>query len=634
MVLNTQKTIINPQENKNMNKRISILLVLMVTTLALFSKTSLQKVEPMNWWIGMKNQNLQLMVYGENIALTQPELSYDGVTLQKIHKVENPNYLFIDLVIGSNAKPGTFDLVFKEGKQAKLKYSYELKARNTKENIHQGFDASDVIYLLMPDRFSNGNPNNDSTDDTKEKADRNNLDGRHGGDLQGVMNHLDYIANMGFTALWMNPFMENNQAAFSYHGYAISDFYKVDPRHGSNALFVDLVDKAHQKGIKIIMDMIFNHCGIDHWMIKDLPEKNWIHQHESYLRSNFRAPVVSDPYASEYDRNQMLTGWFDLNMPDLNQRNPYLATYLIQNTIWWVEYAGLDGIRVDTQPYPYKEFIAKWAKAVMDEYPTLNIVGEAWLQKILITSYFQGEANNKDGYNSNMPSVTDFPMYFALNAAFNESEGWTNGLAQLYYILAQDFAYADANKLLIFPDNHDLNRYYESLNHDLDKFKMGLSFILTTRGIPQIYYGTEILMDGKEHEGHGYIRQDFPGGWQGDTINAFTGIGLSADQLEAKQFVKTLLNWRKNNVTIQTGKLMHFLPQDGIYVMFRYTDTQAVMLVLNNNNDKTKELNTQRFNEILKGYTGGIEIISGKQITNLSHLSVPAKSALIIELSK
>jgi glycosidase len=321
-------------------------------------------------------------------------------------------------------------------------------------------------------------------------------------------------------------------------------------------------------------------------------------------------------------------------MPDLNQKNPLLATYLIQNTLWWIEYAGLDGIRVDTQPYPYKEFMADWAKAVMAEYPTFNIVGEAWLQKILITSYFQGGAKNKDGYDSHMPAVTDFPMFNAINAAFNQNEGWTDGLAQLYYVLAQDFAYANPSNLVIFPDNHDLNRYYESMNKDFNKYKMGLAFLLTTRGIPQIYYGTEILMDGQEHQGHGFIRKDFPGGWAGDTINAFTGDGLSPQQKEAQAFVRNLLNWRKNNEVIHKGKLVHFLPNEGVYVMFRHTEDQAVMLVLNNNNEQAKELDTNRYREILSQYKSGTEIISGTALGDLTKISIPAKSAMIIELSK
>jgi len=609
-------------------------LMIFAFTFQIIAKTSLQRIEPMNWWVGMNNQNLQLLIYGENISNTQVVLQYPGVTIKEVHKVENPNYLFIDLVINPETQPGKFIIEFKEGKKKVATYEYELKARNTKPNIHNGFNTSDVIYLLMPDRFSNGNTTNDSTINTLEKYNRKNPNGRHGGDLQGVMNHLDYISETGFTALWMNPFLENNQGAFTYHGYAISDFYKVDPRYGTNDQLVELVDLAHQKQLKIIMDMIFNHCGSAHWFIKDLPMSNWIHKHDTYFRSNFRAPVVSDPYASDYDRNQMLTGWFDTNMPDLDQRNPYLAKYLIQNTIWWVEFAGLDGLRIDTQPYPYKEFIAEWAKAIMDQYPTLNIVGEAWLQQIPITAYFQGGAKNKDGYDSHMNCVTDFPMHGALNSVFNEKEGWDEGMAKLYNVLAQDFVYSNPQNLLVFADNHDLNRFYESVGKDLNKFKMGMALLLTTRGVPQIYYGTEILMDGQEHQGHGFIRKDFPGGWAGDSINAFTQSGLTPDQMEAFHYVKKILNWRKSNKTIHTGKLKHFLPEDGIYVTFRYTNEQVVMIVLNNSDKNSKSLNTQRFKETMEGFHSGREIITGTTYDNLDIIEVPAKSALIIELNK
>jgi len=611
-------------------------LVLAFLFLASFSwaKISIDHVEPMNWWVGMNNPELQILIHGDGISAYTPEIEYNGVIIKDIEKVENPNYLFINVSIDKNTQPGTFPIVFKTGKKTVATYNYELLARNTKTNIHQGFDASDVIYLIMPDRFSNGDTSNDNTEDTFEKANRKNPNGRHGGDLQGVMNHLDYIANSGFTAVWLNPFLENNQPAFTYHGYAISNFYKVDSRHGSNDLFVNLVDRAHQKGLKIIMDMIFNHCGSGHWFMKDLPSSDWVHQHDGFFRSNFRAPAVADPYASKYDQNKMLTGWFDKNMPDLNQKNPLLATYLIQNSIWWVEFAGIDGIRVDTQPYPYKEFMAKWSQAVMDEYPGFNIVGEAWLQKIPISAYFQKDAQNKDGYNSNMPAITDFPMYFALASALNEKEGWSEGMARLYYILAQDFVYADPNNLMIFPDNHDLSRYYETMEQDIRKYKMGLAYILTTRGIPQIYYGTEILMTGKEEDGHGNIRKDFPGGWANDLTNAFSAEGRTKEQNEAYDFLANLLNWRKNNKTISEGKLTHFLPEDGVYVLFRYTETAAVMIILNNNDAEAKKLDTARFNEIMNGYNSGTDIISKTEIKNLSTLNIPAKSAMIIELKK
>ena len=615
-------------------RKIFLALSILFIASSAWSKVSISKVEPMNWWVGMNNPELQILVYGENIATSTPEIDYTGVTIKEVRKVENPNYLFIYIHIDKTTQPGKFPILFKLGEKTVEIFEYELKERNTKKNIHQGFDASDAIYLVMPDRFSNGDPSNDSTKDMFEEADRSNPNGRHGGDLQGVINHLDYISETGYTALWLNPFLENNQKELTYHGYAISDFYRVDPRHGTNELFVDLVDEAHSKGVKIIMDMIFNHCGSGHYFNKDLPSQDWIHQHDEFTYSNFRAPTVTDSYASEADKTKMLTGWFDRNMPDLNQNNPLLATYFIQNSIWWVEFSGIDGIRVDTQPYPYKKFMAEWAKAVMAEYSYFNIVGEAWLQKIPIAAYFQKDNNNKDGYNSNMPAITDFPMYFALTAAFNENESWTEGMARLYYILAQDFVYPDPNNLLVFPDNHDLNRYYESMGKDIRKYKMGLAFLLTTRGIPQIYYGTEILMDGQEHEGHGFIRKDFPGGWEGDITNAFKPEGRTEEQNEAYNFLSNLLNWRKDNDVIHNGELMHFLPEDGVYVLFRYSENKTVMIILNNNENDSKELKTDRFAEVIKDYTKGMDIITNLKLENLSTIEVPAKSTMIIELSK
>jgi neopullulanase len=605
----------------------------MVFTFSGWSKVQLERVEPMFWWVGMKNPELQLLVYGENISNTTVEINYPGVALKQVIPVENPNYLFIYLNIAPDAKPGTFPIKFLEGKKVTKTYTYELKARNTKPNIHQGFNNSDVVYLLMPDRFANGKPDNDNMPGCPEQCDRKNPNGRHGGDIAGIILNLDYIAKTGFTTIWLNPVLENNQSAFTYHGYAISDFYKVDPRYGTNQDYIDLVDKAHERGLKMIMDMIFNHCGSANWFYKDLPMANWINQHPEFTRSNFRAPIIPSPYTSDYDKNIMLTGWFDTNMPDLNQRNELLATYLIQNSIWWVEYAGLDGLRVDTQPYPYKEFMAKWNKAVMAEFPTINIVGETWVSEIPVAAYFQKGTPNKDGFNSEMEYITDFPLYDAINAAFNENEGWTEGMSRLYLTLSQDFAYGNPNNHLIFCDNHDLNRFYESVGHNLKKYKMGLAYLLTTRGTPQIYYGTEILMDGNKGDGDGFIRKDFPGGWAGDSISAFTMTGLSGLQLEAYNYVKNLLNWRKSSEEVHSGQLKQFLPDDGIYVLFRYTNDKAVMLILNNK-DTDKTFETSRYNEVLKDYSKGVEIISGQREIDLKTISISGKSALIIELEK
>lgn len=597
------------------------------------AQTSNLRVEPPSWWAGMNNPNLQLLVYGKDIANTQVEINYPGVMVKDIQKVENPNYLFINLELQKDVKAGNFDITFRGGKKNKVlhKYNYQLAQKDNEGKA--GFSTKDVIYLLMPDRFSNGDPSNDSHPETIELADRTNPNGRHGGDIKGIQNHLDYIKDLGMTAIWINPLLENNNKAFTYHGYAITDFYKIDPRYGSNNDYAALVKEAHSKGLKVVMDMIFNHSGINHWFIKDLPMKGWIHEFPEYTSSNFRAETVTDPHASEYDKNKMLQGWFDTNMPDLDQRNPLVSNYLIQNSIWWIEFAKLDGIRMDTQPYPYKQVMTDWAKRVFEEYPTFNIVGEAWLQKESMTAYYQKDNNLGDGYNSHIPSITDFPLYGAMNRAFTEQEGWSEGMARLYHVLAQDFLYANPYNNLIFPDNHDLNRFFTSINKDIDAYKLAMAFVLTTRGIPQIYYGTEILMEGDAGQGHGQIRKDFPGGWAGDTQNMFTAEGRSADQNDAFNYLKNLLNWRQDNKAIHEGTLKHYLPQDGVYVYFREKDDNRVMVVLNNSKDK-RTIDLSRFNENLKGSTGGKEIISNMNITFTSTLDVNARQALIIELSK
>jgi glycosidase len=450
--------------------------------------------------------------------------------------------------------------------------------------------------------------------------------------LQGIINHLDYISDMGFTALWLNPVLENNNENYSYHGYAASDLYKVDERLGSNEQYLELINNAQKKGLKIIMDMVFNHISTNSFLVKDLPMKDWVHQFDEFTRSNYRAPVISDPYHSQSDENIMEKGWFDFQMADLNQNNPFVENYLVQNSIWWIEYAGLDGIRMDTHPYPERNMMSRWAQHVYSEYPNFNIVGEAWLQEIAITAYWQQNQTNKDGFNSNVRSVTDFPLQSALAHAFNEKESWTDGMARLYSVLSQDFVYSDANELLTFLDNHDLERFFSLVNYNLNSYKMALGFLLTTRGIPQIYYGTEILMDGLADEGHGTIRKDFPGGWPGDKVNGFTQVGLTAQQIEAQNYMKMLLNWRKTSVAVQEGKLMHFIPENGLYVSFRYTEKEAIMIVLNNK--YTQSLSTKRFNEILKNYSKGHDIIYNQDLSDLSKIDMPAKSIRIIELKK
>jgi len=589
------------------------------------------RIEPPNWWVGMKKPLLQLLVYGNDIAEFKVSVKHESVNLIKVNKVENPNYLFLDLLIDKSTRAGSFKINFKTNTR-NVSYDYKLNSKEDDTDKHNGFDQSDVIYLIMPDRFSNGNPLGNNVDGILEKADRKNGDGRHGGDLTGIRNHLDYIVDLGVTAIWLNPVLENNMPHVSYHGYAITDFYKVDPRHGSNQEYKQMVEECHKKGLKVIIDMVFNHSGSNHWFIKDLPAKDWIHQFSEFTRTNYRAPVVSDPYSSDRDANLLQNGWFDVTMPDLNQKNPFLANYLIQNSLWWIEFSGLDGIRMDTYPYPDKEMMAKWVKRVLEEYPKFNIVGESWLQKESMTAYWQKDFPAKDGYNSHLPSVTDFPINSAVIKALNEPDTWTGGLFELYYVLAQDFLYTDASMNVIFLDNHDVNRIYTSLKHNFNKFKMAMSFLFTTRGIPQMYYGTEILMDGNEGKGHGYIRQDFPGGWEGDKMNIFTKKNISQERLLAYEFTKKLLNWRKTNKVIHKGKLKHFIPENGTYVYFRYSDNEAVMVIINKSD--AQFFDTERYNEILKSYSYAKDIITDENINDLKLIWLEGYSARILELKK
>ncbi|MFK5856667.1 MAG: glycoside hydrolase family 13 protein [Bacteroidota bacterium] len=617
---------------KYLYKAILSVFILLSGTLIFAQQINLERVDPPFWWAGMKNSNLQLMVYGNNISETQPVIVYDGVTIKDVIQVESPNYLFLNIVIAENAIQGTFDIEFKKGNRTKAKYTYELKQRDTNPNLYQGFDNSDVIYLLMPDRFSNGNPDNDDMPNMLEKADRLNPNGRHGGDIQGISNKLDYLSDLGVTALWINPLLENNMPAYSYHGYAVTDLYKIDSRYGTNEDYVKLIDDAHAKGLKVIMDMIFNHLGTGYYWKDDLPMHDWYNQWPEFTRSNYRGGVVSDPYASDYDYKKMVKGWFDVTMADLNQNNEFMANFLIQNSIWWIEYAGLDGIRQDTYPYPYKDFMATWMQRVLDEYPNFNVVGEAWLSQSPAVAYWLNNNTNKDGYKSNLTDVFDFPLMYAISKAFNENEGWSTGTAQLYEVLSQDFVYSNPKGIVTFADNHDGDRFYSKMGKDINKYKLAMAFMLTTRGTPQIYYGTEVLMAGEEHKGHGDIRKDFPGGWQGDSMDAFTQEGRIAEQDEAFNFLKKLLNWRKSNETIQYGKLTHYIPEDGVYVYFKTYKNNTVMVMLNNTSEK-KKVNLQRFSESIGNNTKGKSVLTRRGWDKLDLIEIPAKSPLIIELS-
>ncbi len=620
--------ILNFTKMKTILRTFIICLFLFVSIQLNAQNVTLNRVEPPNWWIGMENAELQLLVYGENISITKPIIKYEGVTINSITKLESANYLFINLTIDKTTKEGVFNIVFNSDGGEKLVYDYELKQKNNRNNLSQTIDASDVMYLITPDRFANGNPENDSTEDTLEKVNRSNQDGRHGGDLQGIINYLDYIQELGVTTLWLNPFLENDQPKYSYHGYGISDFYKTDSRFGTNTDFTNLVDLCHQKGMKMIMDQVFNHCGSGHWWMNDLPSKDWLNQWETFTRSNFTNIAASDPHASKSDYDLFTKGWFDTNLPDLNLENSFLATYMIQNSIWWIEYANLDGIRMDTYPYPDKKVMATWIETIKTEYPNFYIVAETWEAKASSLSYWNNGGINNDGYTSPVNSVCDYPLYYAMLKAFGEEEN----IYKLYETLAEDFVYGDPYNNKIFNGNHDVGRLFTLLNEDIDKLKLSMAFVLTTRGIPQLYYGDELLFSGDKPDGQ--LRKDFPGGWTSDKKNAFRKEGRTKLENDSHQYISTILNWRKTAEEIHHGRLKHFQPLENIYVYFRYTATKSTMVIINNSQKDISNYSLERYKESLIGYSSGMDIITKKQVPSLKLIDLKANSASIIKLSK
>ncbi len=609
-------------------KKISLICVVLLFG-AYSVSGQVKRVEPPNWWVGFENQNLQLMVHGNNISKAKVKLKYSGVSIEHIHLADSPNYMFLDLKIDKNTKPGQFKLKFQLGKE-NFSYNYKLKSRQLSAEDYKGFDSSDVIYLITPDRFANANPENDIIEKLKEKKiNRNNDYARHGGDIQGIMEHLDYIDEMGFTAIWSSPLLTNDMPNASYHGYAITDYYQVDPRFGTLEDYKILSQKAKERGIKLIMDMVANHCGSHHWWMQDLPFHNWVNAQKAYENdeklptSNHRRTTNQDLYASEYDSSKMTEGWFVPTMPDLNQKNPFLAEYLIQNNIWWIETLQLGGIRQDTYPYPDKHFMSDWAKAIMIEYPNFNIVGEEWSTNPLIAGYWQSGQITPDGYESHLKSSMDFPMQQTIVEALNEDESWGSGLIKIYEGLANDFYYPRPNDMMIFPDNHDMDRIFTRLNEDITKTKMALALILTMPRTPQIYYGTEILMENTAKPGdHGLIRTDFPGGWAGDEVDVFQNKGLSDKQQDFKLFLKTLLNYRKNSNAIHQGKTKHFAPFDKVYTLYREFNDESILLILNKNQESI-DIDLNRFQELnLKSQGQWKDIFSKKYIDMSNKLKV------------
>ncbi len=616
-----------------MKQSVKFIIMLMLFANFLTAQT-IQKVEPPFWWVGMKNTKLQLLVYGNNIASKSVVISNKHVVLDSISKADSPNYIFLNLDLKNITKAQKFDIHFK-GKPENLIYTYELKQRIPDSSSKKGFDSSDVIYLITPDRFSNGDPNNDVNSVLKEKSiNRNDDYGRHGGDIQGISNHLDYIKTMGFTAIWPTPLLLNDMPESSYHGYAITDFYEVDPRFGSLEDYIDLSKKAKQNGIKIIMDQVANHCGSEHWWMKDLPFNDWINfqeefESENLIVTNHRRTSNQDQYASQYDKDLMSKGWFVTAMPDLNQQNQFMAKYIIQNNIWWIEILDLGGVRQDTYPYSDKVFMSNWARAIMNEYPNFSIVGEEWSYNPLLVGYWQQNTKNKDGYQSHLRSTMDFPMQKNIVEALNEDESWENGLVKIYEGLANDFAYANPNDIMAFLDNHDKDRVFTEFNENIVLTKMAMSYLLMLPRIPQVYYGTEILLENSNKRGdHGLIRSDFPGGWDGDKINAFTGNGLTSQQNDMQLFMKKILNYRKSSKAIHQGKTIHFAPQDGIYVLFRVFNDEVVVIIINKN-ESLYSLDLSKFNEIgLQGKTLR-NIISNETITWEKELKLTEKGSVL-----
>ena len=586
-------------------------------------------LEPPFWWVGMADNKLQLMVHGKNISDLEPEIFHTGIEINQVHRLSNPNYLFIDLFLSEEAMPGEFDIIFNEEGQPKTKYNYTLLKREPDSDGRQGFSPADVIYLITPDRYANGDPGNDSSSQLKEKQNRLKKNGRHGGDIQGIIDHLDYISDMGFTQIWLNPVLENDQHTYSYHGYSTTDYYNIDARFGNNELYKVLSKEAKKRGIGLVMDLILNHIGSEHWWMKDLPTIDWINNDGKFVRSNHIHESVHDPHLTESQRDLFTSGWFVETMPDLNQNNTFLENYLIQNSIWWIEYADLSGFRIDTYPYIDKNFLSIWSKRIATEYPRFNFVGEEWSSNPTMVSYWQKGSNRYDGYDSYIPSMMDFPLQEALVNGLLGSEDWNSGIVDIYRVISNDFQYGDPHNLVVFAGNHDMKRIYSQLNEQMDLYKMAMTIINTVRGIPQIYYGTEIAMSSTGD--HGALRKDFPGGWPGDKVNAFTGISLNNKELEAQNFIRKLLNWRKENIAITMGNMIHYPVKNGIYVYFR-SYNEALVMVIINNNKRSKRIDPNRFNEVIAEKKQGISILDNKVYDLTTKINLPGKGALILEV--
>lgn len=596
------------------------------------AKSMVDRVDPPHWWAGMENQSVQLMFYGADINSAEVVLDYPGVKIDSIARLDSPNYLFVYLNVDKDAKPGNLEFHFKHGKK-KSSYNYELKQRDKVGSEYMGFDASDVLYLIMPDRFSKGSDssvtgvaslNNKTTDD------RTNPSGRHGGDIAGMRQHLDYVDSLGVTAVWVNPVLENDMPGGSYHGYATTDYYRIDPRFGTNNEWSEFIADAHSRGIKVVMDMIFNHCGSSHPWMADKPSNDWINFPDEYVQTNHRLSTVYDPYASDYDYKRTVDGWFVPTMPDLNQHNPHLMTYLIQNSIWWIEESKIDGIRMDTHPYADLKSMAEWLKAVKREYPNYNIVGECWYNNEGAEAFWQKNSYVNKVADSELPTVMDFVFCLGSREAFSKPTVNRDGLNKIYDHLALDFLFPDPMHIMTFLDNHDTDRFLLELPEDLGWWKQAVAFLLTSRGIPQIYYGTEILMHGTKAKSDGYIRLDMPGGFPGDTTSVFSRTGRSELQNEAFDFMSKLLHYRRSNDAISKGSLKHFIPDNGLYTYERKYGNRRVVVMMNGR-DEEITIPMEQTAEVLPFGTTMHDVISGKDIVIEPNMTFKPRALYILE---
>ncbi len=586
--------------------------------------------EPAFWWTGMKDKTVQVMINGDGVRDALPEINREGVRLDSVVRLDSPNYLLLYLNIGSDAVPGKFPITLVNGKK-KTRIEYELRARGAKQ--YTPFSSADLLYLLMPDRFANGNTANDddATLNHPVKSDRENPNGRHGGDIEGITKHLGYIDSLGVTAIWLTPVLENDMPGGSYHGYATTNYYKIDPRFGTNDDYCNMIAEAHKRGLKVVMDMIFNHSGVCHKWMTDMPSKDWYNHTDGSVLTNFRLSTANDPYRSDYDYDRTTNGWFVPAMPDLNQRNPHLLRYLTQSSIWWIEYAGIDGIRMDTHPYADPEGMSKWLAAVLNEYPDYNIVGECWYGEAAGTAFWQkGSRLNTTGIDSNLPTVMDFPTMMLARDAFKTQSTRLTGLNAIYDRLALDYLYEDPQHVLTMLDNHDSDRFLLEMPENLGWWKQAFAFMLTTRGIPQMYYGDELLMHGSKEGSDGFVRRDMPGGFPGDKVNAFVDAGRTDMQREAWNFISRLANWRRGNEVISKGSLKHFMPENGVYVYERSYKGKRVVVMMNGT-DSENVIDGTIYREIMPEGTTLTDILSGEKITIAREMRLPARALYILQ---